>query len=573
MSKLNWFFSDNPKGTKQGYSDAGMETFRRSPYASIARESIQNSLDAHDGSKRPVVVGFSVEQLVATRVPGIEQLRNTMQDCLRMWKGNKKAAKFFRGAVKLLKQDRLPILVVSDQNTNGLTGGDYEEGKPWDSLIRSIGASSKNEGEGGSFGIGSSAPFAASNLRTVFYSTRTSKSSTAFIGRTRLTTHESKNGQRFDPNGYLGVGDGDRVEDPKQIPAFMRRDSKGTTLAVLGFGLHENAIHELEKAVLQHFWPAIHFGDLEVEFGKRTIKQANLGELLQKHVAGDRHFDAPEFYRCLTEQGDDFHAFRDELRHLGDVELHLRTSMGNLPKRVAMIRKTGMVIKLRRFNSPIDYCGVFLCRNEEGNNKLRDMEPPEHNEWSPNLPDHGASKKIDNELASYVRSKIKSLLDVDESKPLEVEGLGKYLPETEDEVKEGDGGGEGELMPENAIIPTSPIGSKPPKKTSDELGNLGPTNGRDDETDDNDVTAYDGSEESGSGKPPGDRKESDVEIKQRCFSTGKLGKKYTVHVRPADKSRHLVDLTVRVVGEDGVEDLAIATASHNGKRWRSNSRM
>lgn len=557
MTKLNWFFSENPKGTKQGYSDAGMETFRRSPYASIARESIQNSLDAHDGSKNPVVVRFEVKQIPVETIPGIEELRQAIQDSLRMWKGNKKAEKFFRGAIKLLKDEKLPILIVSDRNTKGLTGGDYEEGMPWDSLIRSIGASSKNEGEGGSFGIGSSAPFAASDLRTVFYSTRTSKTQTAFIGRTRLTTHETKEHKRFDPNGYLGLNEGERVEDIKQFPAYMRRDVNGTTLAILGFGLHEHSTTELAKAVLEHFWPAIHFGNLEVEFGKGSIKRANMGEILQKYASEDNHFIVPEFYRCVTEQGDDFHVFQDELKHLGEVELYLRTSMGTLPKRVAMIRKTGMVIKLRRFNSPIDYCGAFICRNDEGNAKLRDMEPPEHNEWSPNLPEHGANRKIDIEISNYVKSKIKELLAVDESKPLEVEGLGKYLPETDDDGKAKEGDGEGDTMPENAIIPTSPIGSKPPKKTSDDLGNLGPTKGPDDDDDDDESEPNDDDEGKGggSGQPPGDRKETEVKITQRTFSTGKLGKKYTINVRPVEKGRHTVDLTVRIVGEDAVETL------------------
>jgi hypothetical protein len=196
------------------------------------------------------------------------------------------------------------------------------------------------------------------------------------------------------------------------------------------------------------------------------------------------------------------------------------------------------------------------------------MEPPEHNEWSPNLPELGASKKIDDEITNYVRLKIKELLEVDDSKPLEPEGLGRYLPETDEDGKGKESDGDGDVMPENAIIPTSPIGSKPPKKTSNDLGNNGPTKGPDDEDDhdeDDDENDEDGESRSGSGQPPGDRKESEVLISQRAFSTGKVGKKYTINVRSADKGKHTVDLTVRIVGEDGVENLAIASASNNGK--------
>ena len=43
---LRWLFPENPLGQEQGFNDAGIETFRGDSINHLARETIQNSLDA-----------------------------------------------------------------------------------------------------------------------------------------------------------------------------------------------------------------------------------------------------------------------------------------------------------------------------------------------------------------------------------------------------------------------------------------------------------------------------------------------------------------------------------------------
>ena len=63
------------------------------------------------------------------------------------------------------------MLTVSDFNTTGLTGP-REEVSPFHSLVKSSGVSNKEDDtSGGSFGIGKSAAYSASDLQTVFYAT------------------------------------------------------------------------------------------------------------------------------------------------------------------------------------------------------------------------------------------------------------------------------------------------------------------------------------------------------------------------------------------------------------------
>ena len=54
-----WYFSDQPNGQEVGPNNAMEQSFRRNPYASLVRESIQNSLDAVLHRDEPVIVKYS----------------------------------------------------------------------------------------------------------------------------------------------------------------------------------------------------------------------------------------------------------------------------------------------------------------------------------------------------------------------------------------------------------------------------------------------------------------------------------------------------------------------------------
>ena len=59
---IGWSFPSSNFGTLNGIGEAGIETFKGTPYKSLAREICQNSLDAKDGSGKPVIVEFSCSQ-------------------------------------------------------------------------------------------------------------------------------------------------------------------------------------------------------------------------------------------------------------------------------------------------------------------------------------------------------------------------------------------------------------------------------------------------------------------------------------------------------------------------------
>src|SRR5262249_49744834 len=104
-----------------------------------------------------------------------------------------------------------------------------------------------------------------------------------------------------------------------------------------------------------------------------------------------------------------------------------------LPKKIALVRKTGMVIEHKQFQSPIPFCGVFMCRNEVGNDRLRQMEPPRHDKLDPDLPEKGANKVIDTEYKSFIRRCIAALITKDDVKILDMPEFSRFLPDDDDQ--------------------------------------------------------------------------------------------------------------------------------------------
>jgi hypothetical protein len=439
-----WSFFKNNGGQESGFHDAGVETFKGNLERYLAREIIQNSLDARDDQKKPALVKFDLLEIPASELPDLKSLAATFKRCADYWPRDKKATEFFDRAERLGRAKRVTALRAGDYNTEGVTGSDTDREHGWYSLIRCSGASSKWGGEGGSFGIGKNAPFAASRMRVVLYSTLTKKNTYAFQGVARLVSHDlPKGGGIAQHIGYLGNDDGSSVRNKKDIPKRFMRSKPGTDLIILGYEGDGSWEKDMIFSVLENFWPAIHFGDLEVEVASTWINKKNLADLLDQYST-EGEFTAHLYYRAFT--SDDGKRFSASLSTLRKVEVRLLAGEQGLPKEVAMVRKTGMVIFHKRFRSLVPYCGVFMCRNETGNAVLKDMEPPRHDVWDANHPEKGANRRAESEFTSYIRDCIQQLAPADNEKVLSIPDLSQYLPDDEDTPDESfEGGSEQEL--------------------------------------------------------------------------------------------------------------------------------
>ena len=184
--ELHWNHVSTGGGDIDGLNNSMIEHFTGNYNYFLAREIIQNSLDAKTKgltANLPVKVTFKLEYLSQSQFPGHSELIAIIEAAKKFWKIHKETITFLESAKNCLEQKMIPCLRISDFNTTGLSGSDEDMQGGWFNLVRSTGASSKSRGEGGSFGIGKGAPFAASDLRTVFYATQNEKSVSVFQGK------------------------------------------------------------------------------------------------------------------------------------------------------------------------------------------------------------------------------------------------------------------------------------------------------------------------------------------------------------------------------------------------------
>ncbi len=200
-----WSFPINQDDSQTGISDSGIETFREDMYASLARETCQNSMDAKLEDKAYAKVEFKLSYIDKNKLADHETLVEAFNKCKAHGETLKdsKTTEFFTKGLRVLSGPKIPVLRISDFNTTGLTGSDKRYGSDWVNLIKNSGISQKSGTSGGSYGIGKSAPFACSYTRTILYSTLDKNGVEASQGVSRIISFLDANDQFTTGTGYF----------------------------------------------------------------------------------------------------------------------------------------------------------------------------------------------------------------------------------------------------------------------------------------------------------------------------------------------------------------------------------
>ncbi|MFA7302764.1 MAG: hypothetical protein WC030_03390 [Candidatus Paceibacterota bacterium] len=423
---LCWYFPTTDHGENDGFADSQLEYFQGDHERFIAREAIQNAVDARLDYDKPVTVVFEKLSVPASSIPGHSELAGRLARCLAFVKGQEKAEAFFKAAIALLKGKELPILKISDFNTKGLFGSDDEVDGNWYRLVKAAGTSSPKGVKGGSFGIGKGAPIAASALRTVFYSSINDKNELVFQGKARLVSHHDDKKDVRRGIGFYGVDGYKAVRRNDLVPDMFKRVERGTDIFVLGYKAGSDWEHKLIRSILDNFWLAILHGTLEVtvrDGSDIAINKDTLRKCLEDYDAQDARF----FYETVTNPGS---TFEEELKHLGKVTLWVRKD-DNYPGRIMMARKPKMVVQEKGYRVLRDpYAGVMICDNDRGNELLRDLEPPAHDKWDKDRDPRGQAAL--RELDIFMKKSLKSMGESLTSEPQDIPGLDRYLPDSEE---------------------------------------------------------------------------------------------------------------------------------------------
>jgi hypothetical protein len=570
-----WEFASTGGSPDEGIHNSMIEHFAGNYNYHLAREIIQNSLDAKlENSNKPAVVQFKLENFTQAEIPRHSQMQEILQKCNDYWI-DEETREFMQKAIRCISQEHIPVLKISDYNTKGLSGDDYQKDGTWYKLVKSRGSSSKVGGEGGSFGIGKGAPFAASDLRIVFYSTKNEAEDIIFQGIAELVSFKDNNDIKRGIGSFGKNQQSLRVEQDLPSPRFRRQET-GTDIYIIGYKNSRAWDKDLLKSVLRNFWYAIFQNELEVIIQNTLINQSNLEEHLVQNFFGEAYRDDLEpfgnplqYYLAVTKG----RLFTTSLKEVGHVSFYFFETDEYL-NHVAMMRKSHMVIFSRNFRFPSSYAGVFICDDERGNHELRKMEPPAHDKWIVGRsPVKG--KKVFEEVTTFIKQCLEKSKAIRKNEVLEIPDMEKYLPDNEESESDPNSGQSKKYSGSEAIQETSQLVQKSeayptpvnisPFKISIINKKIGlPTD------DDYDY------ESTGTKKKKKKRPnlKTDSEIQFRIFNSSRSGNKYEYTVIMKSKKTGKYTLKLFAIGEDISEKLIISDISQiNGKKHAFSGNM
>lgn len=420
----DWYYCKSDGDTRYGLNDAAWDMFSGNPFKYLAREICQNSIDVRLDKSKPVVVEFHSFDIDQFQVPQFSELKDALERSKTFWSDQENdpaVSKFINNALKTIENDKIHCLRISDWNTTGLTGSQNANGRsPWFSLVKGTGISDKPAGSGGSKGVGKYAPYACSDVRTVFYSTKAADNLEASEGVSRLVSFIDKDEKLTTGLGYYS--DGTPARGPiKQFysldPEFARAEGEfGTDIFVIGFRKDDEWIDKVTGSVLDGFLYAIMDERLVVKVDKRVINKANLAELF-KNVRHEYIIEyADEYYKVLTDKHTQTFPPQDiELKGRVIGRLKLKALLNpDFSRTCAMVRQVGMKIKDQtRFPSFIYFSAVLYIEGNELNNYLRSLENSAHTAWEPERISDPKEKKeaqgLIKRINKFVRDSVLSL--------------------------------------------------------------------------------------------------------------------------------------------------------------------
>jgi hypothetical protein len=450
-----------------GFNDSGIEHFSGDPYVHLGREVVQNTLDARpEGTSAPAHIMIQVIEIPTSSIPDLATLRRTLAACrLAADNESEKAQIFFENALELLSKSKIAVLKISDYNTTGVRGP-CENGTPYFALLKASGQSKKNQTTAaGSYGIGKYAPFAVSALRTVFVTTIWEGNGVyhQYVqGKSILMSHKENNGKTREGIGFWGIKERCLPVEPTNecvVPDWLLRGKSnrdlsrnvGTTLSILAFPAQRGWERILAASIAENFFAAINRAQLDVVIqGELIINNDNIEQLFSnpeirqaiEHMKGQpEHFDEVCFYLEALAKSDNVIVEQTENLHLGNCELRILLG-DNLPKRVAILRH-GMLITeetegLRKFGDFKEFVAVLECKSTKGNELLRPMEPPRHDDFEPDrLPtekDKSKGRLALRELSKWVRDMLRRHAQNPVSEVTSIDELREYFAD------EGEGG-------------------------------------------------------------------------------------------------------------------------------------
>lgn len=460
-----WEFPGGLNLTRKGANNAGIEAFTNDIPNSLTREIIQNSMDAKDNNKEgPVRVVFKFHSIRQDELPKQDQLMNKILPQAQVfWQDSQDTLDYLERFKESLELSEINVLTIRDYGTRGLEKGAFE------ALVSGESYSCKHDDTaGGSKGIGKAAPFAASELRIVFYNSKSLDSQKRAAGVINFVSFNEKEKDCGEIQ-YITQERGRYSPSDNEIN-FMKpiREELGTDINIMGLTPLPKWEERIFLSVLANFLVSIYYNKLSVTIEGKTGNRIDINhntlskhmntlkllcdkkttsnewkDVLKEYGTGYRNIiiDTCNYYKILQlSNTDETATFKfpkefvekyDFIDSEDDAHLHLML-VDNANRKVLQARKTGMRIEERnRIDGSIPFSGIFIAIGEKLNKMLRSMENVNHDKWSedrlkPELREMG--NKFLRDLGMWYRRCVKEQFEIPSDEEIDAIGMSSILP-------------------------------------------------------------------------------------------------------------------------------------------------
>ena len=410
------------------------------PASVLAREAIQNSVDARQGDEEKVVIEFVVKALTGDKKTKLVDAAGLKSFVPRGAKLGFKEPNCIASLGDTSKPLRL--LFVNDFNTTGLEGDPDSPESKFNRFLLSLGDGGKEDehGTGGSYGFGKSVYSSNSGVLAIFAYSRTvdadKKPMSLLFGCGYFRKHQHDN-QYYTGRAWFGVDHTPKEAHAQQVVKPLRDSEADAMAATLGFeprlpGQLGTSVLIVDspleaagilKGVEDWWWPRIVSNKLDVrvvdEEGKkhlpRPLKREDLRPFIEAFDIATKKSPADgktSFLKPFNKL-DKMNLGVAGFKVLEKNEKDEYPVLEHLVDSVALIRGPLMVVEYYRSWNPGTpaMAGAFVA-HEDIDDTLRSSEPPAHDAWDQDarrLSDKSGHKRaIVDRVLRAIRSNLKN---------------------------------------------------------------------------------------------------------------------------------------------------------------------
>lgn len=445
-----WRFKGNGFTEEKGLDTSDMEIFKKDPMASLAREICQNSIDAKDTGKKTVRIEFKPFRINKNEIPGYDRLLKEIESC-RNYQTKKEIVNELSKMLVEIKKESIYCLRISDFNTTGLLGVKDSNNSPFYLLTKGSGISNKAGSKGGSKGIGKFATFVTSQFNTVFYSTYNKENEQGYIGISKLCStilegsldNEKTQGIGYFSNDYKNTP----IYEQFKLDESFVRNTYGTDIYILGFKNTNTWKKEVITKILDSFFVAISYGELEVVIDDVVINSETVHRVIENEQLILNTFKNKIKSQYLLLAGkDDVNIKEVDIDGTGMVKILIklfkREESSLATNECVMIRYPYMKIKTIKSVANIPYSAMCIIQENTLNTLLRSIENPQHTDWEfkriedPDM--YIEIKNIYKTLVDTIVDYIREIALTGQNIETDIEGASDYLPDLTEDLNNKD---------------------------------------------------------------------------------------------------------------------------------------